>query len=784
MNKGIKVILLFLILSTISFAQTEETVPSDSISKNTKKASSSEFIFKPSIGLGTGMFSFYGDLYNKHFQAPMLSRIGYDLNFSQKFTDYLQFNFYALFGKLGANERSAPNNRNLNFESQIRVGGINLLYNFGNFLPKNRIVSPYITFGVESFEFLSKTDMFDKNGNRYYYWSDGSIRNIDQNAINAGNAIIIHRDYTYESDVREMNLDGFGKYPERSFAIPVGIGAIFKLSDFWDFKIGTTMHFTFTDYIDGVSNKSIGNRIGNKNNDNFMMSSFSVHYNFGKKEKNGKGMDDELLKEVDYFALDLSDFDNDNVPDYKDTCQGTPPGIAVDEKGCPIDDDNDGIPNFKDKELNSPKNAFVDVNGVQLTDSIIDYQYRYYMDSTGEFAAVEYHLHNRPFGNYSQKEYTIEIGSFKKGLPPELMTKFLSISEISSTILDDSTTVYTAGKFNSLLDAEKRKKQFIDEGIADAKVVYKENGKFIDAPKYSSNPTNASNIKNSATNKTTNTNSVTNNTDNSNNSKANNSSASNNNTNNTTNNTTNNNSVKNNNSNSANKIVSTNTNSNNNASNNNLNTKTNTTTNTDNLSNNAVNTKGVVLRVQLGAYHNRLSKSVFKDIPDLIEIKTDDGLYKYMTGAYTTFDAAAIHKVDMILNGYKGAFIAAYKDGKRVSLTEAGATQTKTEIKGPSDSSPINAVDKTLITFKIQIGVFKNEPPADKKEKFAKIKGTTKEITSKGLNRYVVGPFSDYKKAQTAKNDLIKNYGIDDAFIIAFLKNEPIPVQEALELMK
>ena len=85
-----------------------------------------------------------------------------------------------------------------------------------------------------------------------------------------------------------MNLDGFGKYPERSFAIPVGVGAMFKINDFWTFKIGTTMHFTFTDYIDGVSNESTGNRAGKKSNDKFMMSSVSLHYNFGMKEKGGQ----------------------------------------------------------------------------------------------------------------------------------------------------------------------------------------------------------------------------------------------------------------------------------------------------------------------------------------------------------------------------------------------------------------------------------------------------------------------------------------------------------------
>src|SRR2546426_937300 len=39
-------------------------------------------VFKPKVSLGTGMLSFFGDLYGKHYQAPWTSRVGYDLNLS------------------------------------------------------------------------------------------------------------------------------------------------------------------------------------------------------------------------------------------------------------------------------------------------------------------------------------------------------------------------------------------------------------------------------------------------------------------------------------------------------------------------------------------------------------------------------------------------------------------------------------------------------------------------------------------------------------------------------
>lgn len=817
-------ILFLLLLTCFSYAQTvpleigrEETrAPSDTISGNTSsknkrfaevdsvdKNSPTELIIKPTVGIGTGMFSFYGDLYNKNFQAPMVSRLAVDLNVSQPLKEYLQLNLYVLFGKLGANERFAPNNRNLNFESQIRVGGLNLEYNFDNFLPEKRTASPYVSLGIESFEFLSKTDMKDQNQNTYFYWTDGTIRNINETASDANLAVELQRDYTYESDIREMNLDGFGKYPERSFAIPVGAGAILKINDFFDFKLGATMHFTFTDYIDGVTEKSIGNRQGNSKNDNFMMTSFSLRYNFGTKErakkKQAKDMEDHY-ENVDFASLDSDDFDKDGVIDWNDLCGGTPPGTPVDANGCPLDGDNDGVPDYKDDQLKTPKGAIVSIRGVEMTDSLIAYQYNQYMDSTGSFGLVD----NRDLAEVKagQKEYTVELGTFKKGLPPNLMTKFLSINDISSDATADAATIYTAGKFDNLQDAEKRKQELIKDGLTDAKVVYKLNSKYYDVDEVAANKgekdvfkgtfvgENKSPLANSKVNlmnekgevlQTTRTDErgvfrfdyltpdqnvlfaldendtqlkklkrifLTDNKgdkvreiypnkvafslrD-------------------------------------ANKVAIANN-----------------TVNDKGANKGALNVPGVVLRVQLGAYRNKLSKAVFKDINDLIEIQTEDGLYKYMTGSFTNFDAAAKHKVEMLLNGYPGAFITAYKDGKRVTLEEAGATLAKKEnVSETSDNTVVSGVNKKLVKFKVQVGVFKNQPPDKILSIFSKLKDLNGEKTSSGLTRYVVGSFSSYKEAEDFKNSIIKTYGLSDSFVVATFNNEYISIPEALEILK
>ena len=50
------------------------------------------------------------------------------------------------------------------------------------------------------------------------------------------------------------------------------------------------------------------------------------------------------------------DTDKDGVNDKRDSCPNTPPGIAVDAKGCPLDFDGDGVADYLDK---CPKEAGV-----------------------------------------------------------------------------------------------------------------------------------------------------------------------------------------------------------------------------------------------------------------------------------------------------------------------------------------------------------------------------------------------------------------------------------------
>lgn len=718
-------------IDSSGFRQPLPYYPYTSKPKQYEPAGSS--VFKPTIGIGAGMFSFFGDLSDKTFQSPATGRIAFDLTVTQPFNEYLKLNFYVLWGKLGVTEDKL--NRNSNFESTISLGGVTVQYDFLNFIPKSKGIRPFIATGIETFEFLSKTDMVDANGVKYNYWSDGSIMSTSETSSNAANAVQLIRDYKYETDVRNLNADGFGKYAERSFAIPLSAGAIFQLGDRVEFKAGTTMHFSFTDYIDGISDESKGTRAGNSRNDYFMMTSFSIHYDLLGKMKEVDTLPPNWFDSVDFLALETGDADGDMVRDTADICPDTPQGVLVNSKGCPGDDDQDGVLNHLDKELDSKPKAVVDMDGVTLNDSTIKKNWDMYRDTSNQFAEVIRYFHGpyekgngrlnkapgesvgEPGAEFIPQEYTILIHSSKTGLSTELMSKFLTVKDIETTNLPDSAIAYTAGHYTDYKEAMKRKISFIKDGVPDAKIVYRKGDKFIEAPTdiraellAKKNPKEpvGTNVKEGGSG-------------------------------------------------FDNAIVE--------------------------------GTQGLVFRVQLGAYKKRLSKKMFSGCKDLVEVKTDDGLYKYMTGSFRTFSEAASHKIDMVSKGYTGSFIAAYKDGKRVSLTEVGATPVKkadkVELDNTNDANrPVNVFNKNLITFKVQVGVFKNEPPTQMKFKFNKIlEGVQNSQTPAGLTIYTVGSSSDYEEILKLKNKM-KTYGIDDAFIIAYFNGSLITVQEALELTK
>ncbi|MCI5056288.1 MAG: hypothetical protein MRY83_09275 [Flavobacteriales bacterium] len=465
--------LLFISLGQTMFAQ-DFTFDDPEENKNA-------LIFKPSIGIGTGMFTFFGDITkDQKSNTATLSRVGFNLNISQEITPFLDGGFHFLKGKVGANERSG--NRNINFESDISMWGINVSYNFDHFLRKNRDIEPFVTAGIESFEFLSKTDLFDRNDNFYHYWSDGTIRSIDESSPSAAEAVRLQRDFTYETDIRESNLDNFGWYPEKAISFPIGVGVNLYLMRQFSFMIGTNLHLTTTDFVDGITDESIGSRKGDKGNDKFLYSYVSLNYRI----KYGFGSEEGLLPDLDDDDLLAFDEDLDGVIDFIDECQGTPEGVEVDQKGCPIDTDKDGIPDYMDL------NPFTYDTAVVVNDQVIDMKaieewYERWNDSTGSAAVsgrttdtvFAKHFSDETLGGTRGDRFMVRIGEFSGGLPSDVAAELLSIPDVN-TWEEGGITYITVGNYDNVPDALKRQLQLAEEGFKAASIVKPNNDRTLD----------------------------------------------------------------------------------------------------------------------------------------------------------------------------------------------------------------------------------------------------------------------------------------------------------------
>ena len=328
--------------------------------------------YKPVLGIGVGMMNFYGDVQNS-VQNPLAGSFGYKANVSF-FVDkkhYFKSNLYFLYcDRLSGDEKSYKElNQNLNFETSITDFGINLHYSFGNFYHGPKLFTPFISIGIENFQFNSKGDLATSvNGNEvfYNYWSDGSIRDIPEGT---GVGLIVPRDYEYETELRDADLYGLGKYPQYAFAVPIDFGFEYALSSRVVLRLGTSLHYTFTDNIDNISSEideSQYSFTGDPRPDMFSYTYVTMHFDLFSSPKEIEV--EKLFADIEWDYMLYEDEDNDGVPDGWDDCPGTPAYEPVDTSGCPFDSDDDGVPNYADLEF-SRQGAIVDQNGVEITDA-------------------------------------------------------------------------------------------------------------------------------------------------------------------------------------------------------------------------------------------------------------------------------------------------------------------------------------------------------------------------------------------------------------------------------
>ena len=84
---------------------------------------------------------------------------------------------------------------------------------------------------------------------------------------------------------------------------------------------------------------------------------------------------------------------------------------------------------------------------------------------------------------------------------------------------------------------------------------------------------------------------------------------------------------------------------------------------------NSVPSKGVVFKVQIGAFNQKDLKKFYKNNPSF-EVDENDGTLKYTLGLFRDYWEADTFKKYLREMGVKDAYVVAYKDGKRVPMKE------------------------------------------------------------------------------------------------------------------
>lgn len=268
------------------------------------------------IGIHGGISQYYGDLSGRvldlplHFQESPTQNfeyISYGLSVEHHWTRALGIRLLGTKNQFRASDRrhaDASNyERALNVQTDVwDLSVLGIWYtDTDRLFGRHALVSPYVLFGLGASYFTPRGDLLNGNGERYYYWTDNSIRTLDQNDPNAGMATLLERDYVYETALAPLQTEGQAYDPITWNAV-LGLGVKWRLSHRFTLHLEGLVRYTGTDYLDDVANTygsptssfqayaanpSGSNRSQRGNtpelNDWYAQGLLSLHYSFGQK---------------------------------------------------------------------------------------------------------------------------------------------------------------------------------------------------------------------------------------------------------------------------------------------------------------------------------------------------------------------------------------------------------------------------------------------------------------------------------------------------------------------
>ena len=228
-----------------------------------------------------------------------------------------------------------------------------------------------------SFNFYGLLGLGINNYDVFIDRENGAGNRYDYTTVPGYGTSVAWEDRSTSRDFVQNMQDGDFEFRARDrfdFILTTGAGVQFKLSDRVVLSIEDRVGLPFVDYMDGVEIANDGGISAEHDIYNYL--SLGLNFNLGNKRTNVlplwwvNPLDHAYseLSDPRHMRLPdpiLSDSDGDGVADQFDKCPGTPAGVAVDTKGCPLDTDGDGVPDYRDKQLITPTECQpVDADGV------------------------------------------------------------------------------------------------------------------------------------------------------------------------------------------------------------------------------------------------------------------------------------------------------------------------------------------------------------------------------------------------------------------------------------
>jgi len=410
---------------------------------------------KPSVMLGVAGLKYQGYVGSHSNLSPLLdARMGYFLAVEQRFGKVLGVELGGTYGKLAGtdNQLTGAPTYTSNFQSQVIQGQLMLTLNFDGVMKGDPSVSPFIKAGIGYMMFNTSSDLKDANSNPYVYQSDGSLTAAVTiptytPSVTTTSFVPTRRDYTYETKLATNGQTG-------TLVIPTMVGFDFNFGKHMTFLVGAGYNIVLSNWVDGSGKGSAG----------YITANAGLKYEFGKKAD----AVDKQYKDVDFSSVDHLDADGDGVPDDKDMCHGTPKGVKVDEKGCPLDSDGDGVPDYLDKEPNTAKGNKVDGYGNTIDEAAMA-QHQKDWDNQAPQRSQEFNV--KPSAEYlkdveakakknQQAKNQTKGGNTTNKIPMELRSAdvnhdgFITADEITKTIdsFFEGSGDFTVEKINKLID--------------------------------------------------------------------------------------------------------------------------------------------------------------------------------------------------------------------------------------------------------------------------------------------------------------------------------------------